>query len=133
MLQGTPSELNHQPHFDVAGSIRQAAREAVSEARDTHATRAAADREVHNLIVDIEKLIERMKHATDPELTLVRAKVEASIAAVRQAIFDGAGQIQRQAQEAIEAGDDFIRQRPWKAIGVASAAGLAIGLALGRR
>ncbi|HEY2675336.1 MAG TPA: hypothetical protein VGI65_00100 [Steroidobacteraceae bacterium] len=133
MLETTANQRNHQAHFDVAGSIRQAAREAAREARDTHAVRAAADLEVHNLIIDIEKLIERMKQATDPELTLVRAKVEASIAAVRQAIFDGAGQIQRQTQEAIEAGDNFIRERPWKAIGVASAAGLAIGLVLGRR
>ena len=133
MLEATPSDCNHQPYFDVAGSLRQAAREAAREARDTQAVRVAADREVHNLIRDIEKLIERMKDATDPELTLVRAKVEASIAAVRQAIFDGAGHLQRQAQEVFEAGDSFIRQRPWKAIGVASAAGLAIGLVLGRR
>jgi ElaB/YqjD/DUF883 family membrane-anchored ribosome-binding protein len=133
MWEAGASERYHQPHFDVAGSIQQAAREAVREARDIHAARAAPDSEVHHLIIEIEELIERIKSATDPELTLVRTELEASIAAVRQAIFDGAGQIRRHAQEAIESGDNLIRQRPWKAIGVASAAGLAIGLVLGRR
>jgi len=95
--------------------------------------RLAANREVHGLIVDIEELIERMKDATDPELTLVRAKVEASVGAVRQAIFDTEEQVQRRAQEAIEAAENYVRQRPWEAIGVASAAGLAIGFVLARR
>jgi ElaB/YqjD/DUF883 family membrane-anchored ribosome-binding protein len=93
----------------------------------------AANREVLALIAEIEESIDRMKDAADPEFTLVRAQVEASIGAVRQAIFDTGEQMQRHAQGAIEAGDNYVRQRPWEAIGVASAAGLAIGFVLGRR
>jgi ElaB/YqjD/DUF883 family membrane-anchored ribosome-binding protein len=121
-MQVSANESGHQPRF--------AAHDA---AREAHEARLAAKREVHGLIVDIEELIEQMKDATDPELTLVRAKVEASIAAVRQAIFDTAKQLKSQTRGTIDAGDNYVRERPWEAIGMASAAGLAIGFVLGRR
>jgi ElaB/YqjD/DUF883 family membrane-anchored ribosome-binding protein len=117
-------------------SIKIAARDAAREARegyDARDARLAANREVLALIAEIEESIDRMKDAADPEFTLVRAQVEASIGAVRQAIFDTGEQMQRHAQGAIEAGHNYVRQRPWEAIGVASAAGLAIGFVLGRR
>jgi ElaB/YqjD/DUF883 family membrane-anchored ribosome-binding protein len=129
----TVDEFEHEPHFNISGSINKAAHNAAREAREAHDARLEADREVHVLIAEIEELIDRMKEAADPELTLVRTKVEASIEAVRQAVLEAAEQVQRQTLEAIEAGDNFMRQRPWEAIGVASAAGLALGFVLGRR
>jgi ElaB/YqjD/DUF883 family membrane-anchored ribosome-binding protein len=125
--------FRYEPKASISTSIKIAARDAAHEAREAYEARLAANREVLGLIAEIEESIDRMKDATDPEFTLVRAKVEASIGAVRQAIFDTGEQMQRHVQGAIEAGDNYVRQRPWEAIGVASAAGLAIGFVLGRR
>jgi ElaB/YqjD/DUF883 family membrane-anchored ribosome-binding protein len=132
-METTVNELNHDPRLSIGKSINKAARDAVGEVRELREARVLADREVRNLIADIQDLIARMKDAADPELSLLRAKVEASISAVKQTIFDRAEQVQRRTQQALEAGDQFVRQRPWEAIGVASAAGLAIGFVLGRR
>jgi ElaB/YqjD/DUF883 family membrane-anchored ribosome-binding protein len=41
--------------------------------------------------------------------------------------------VQRQAKEALEAGDRYVRDQPWDAIGIAAVAGLAIGFLVGRR
>ncbi len=132
-METTVNELNHESRLNIGKTISKAARDAVGEVRVSQEARMAADREVRNLIADIQELIVRMKDAADPELSLLRAKVEASISAVKQTIFDRAEQVQRRTQEAFEAGDNYVRQRPWEAIGVASAAGLAIGFVLGRR
>jgi ElaB/YqjD/DUF883 family membrane-anchored ribosome-binding protein len=132
-METTANEFNHEPRLNIGKTIKKAARDAVGEVRELREARIVADQEVRNLIADIQELIARMKDAADPELSLLRAKVEASISAVKQTIFDRAGQVQRRTQQALEAGDNYVRQRPWEAIGVASAAGLAIGFMLGRR
>jgi ElaB/YqjD/DUF883 family membrane-anchored ribosome-binding protein len=63
----------------------------------------------------------------------VRAKVEAAVATTKKAISEGAEQVQRQAKEALDAGDRYVRDQPWEAIGIAAVAGLAIGFLVGRR
>jgi len=51
----------------------------------------------------------------------------------KRSIGDGAGQIRRQAREAWAAGDRYVHNQPWEAIGVAALAGIAIGYLVSRR
>jgi len=51
----------------------------------------------------------------------------------KKAISDGSEQLQRQAKEAFEASDRYVRDQPWEAIGIAALAGLAIGFLVGHR
>ena len=108
-----------------ARSLRDAARDA--------ARRAAGNPEVEKLIADVEELIRRVGDAADPELARLRAKVESTVATTKKAISDGTEQVQRQAKEAFEASDRYVRAQPWEAIGIAALAGLAIGFLVGRR
>jgi ElaB/YqjD/DUF883 family membrane-anchored ribosome-binding protein len=93
----------------------------------------AANQEVRKLIADVEELIRRVADAADPELARLRAKVESTVATTKRAISDGTEQVQRQAKDAFEASDRYVRDQPWEAIGIAAIAGLAIGLLVGRR
>jgi len=115
-------ELRHDGKT-VKGAARDAARQA----------RVAANQEVHKLIADVEDLVRRVGDAADPELARLRAKVESTVATTKRAISDGTEQVQRQAKEALEAGDRYVRDQPWDAIGIAAVAGLAIGFLIGRR
>ena len=124
---GTPAnDLNHELRRDAA-TVRGAARDAGRQAR------TAANQEVRRLIADVEDLIRRVGDAADPELARLRAKVEATVETTKSAISEGAEQVQRQAREALQAGDRYVRDQPWEAIGVAALAGLAIGFLVGRR
>jgi ElaB/YqjD/DUF883 family membrane-anchored ribosome-binding protein len=107
----------------IRGAARQAARQA----------RVAANHEVRKLIADVEELLRRVGDAADPELARLRAKLESTVATTKKAISDGTEQVQRQAKEAFEASDRYVRDQPWEAIGIAAIAGLAIGLLVGRR
>ena len=115
-------ELRHDGKT-IRGAARQAARQA----------RVAANHEVRKLIADVEELLRRVGDAADPELARLRAKVESTVATTKKAISDGTEQVQRQAKEAFEASDRYVRDQPWQAIGIAAIAGLAIGFLVGRR
>jgi len=109
----------------------RAARHAAGEG--VRRVRAAGNREVQNLIADVEDLVSRVGEAADPEIARVRAKVENALSAAKQAIADGAAQVQRQARDAVAAGDQYVRKQPWQTIGIAALAGLAIGFLVSRR
>lgn len=122
----TANDLDRELHRDKA-TIRGAARDAARHAR------SAANQEVSRLIADVEDLIRRVGDAADPEIARLRAKVESAVATTKSALSEGADQVQRQAKEALQAGDRYVRDQPWEAIGVAALAGLAIGFLVGRR
>jgi ElaB/YqjD/DUF883 family membrane-anchored ribosome-binding protein len=108
-------------------TIKDAAREAAQQAG------AAAGEEVQNLIADVEDLIDRVGDAADPEIRRLRSKVTAALATTKKSIAEGVEQVQGQAKQAIDASDQYVRNQPWEAIGIAALAGLAVGFLLARR
>lgn len=109
------------------GTEVEAAREASRQAR------AALRQEVRKLIAGVENLLRLVRNAADPEVARVRAEVESAAAATKRALAERAGEMRRQASETLEAGDRYVREQPWQAIGVAAISGVVIGLLLGRR
>src|SRR5262249_22779138 len=132
LQEKTSHHERHTPMASPANDLDRDLHTAQGAARDAarHA-RLAANQEVRRLIADVEDLIRRVGDAADPELTRLRAKVEAAVANTKTAISEGAEQVQRQAREALQAGDRYVRDQPWEAIGVAAIAGLAIGFLVG--
>jgi ElaB/YqjD/DUF883 family membrane-anchored ribosome-binding protein len=108
-------------------TIKNAAREAAQQAG------TAAGEEVQNLIADVEDLIDRVGDAADPEIRRLRSKVAAALAITKKSIAEGVEQVQGQAKQAIDASDQYVRNQPWEAIGIAALAGLAVGFLVARR
>jgi ElaB/YqjD/DUF883 family membrane-anchored ribosome-binding protein len=108
------------------GTEVEAAREASRQAR------AAVRQEVHKLIAEVENLLRRVRDAADPEVARVRAEVESAVGATKKALAERVGQVRRGAGERLEAGDRYVHERAWRAIGVAAISGLVIGLLLAR-
>jgi ElaB/YqjD/DUF883 family membrane-anchored ribosome-binding protein len=124
-MESKPNDLERGPHAaqETRGTVRHAAHEA----------RTAASREVDRLIADVEELLRRVTDAADPELVRLRARLQETVATTKKAVGDGAGEVQRRAKAALQAGDRSVRDRAWEAIGIAAVAGLAIGFLAGRR
>ena len=125
-MEPAANDLDRELRHD-AKTVKGAARDAARQAG------VAANQEVRKLVADVEELIRRVGDAADPELARLRAKVESTLATTKKAISDGTEQVQRQAKDAFEASDRYVRDQPWEAIGIAAIAGLAIGLLVGRR
>jgi ElaB/YqjD/DUF883 family membrane-anchored ribosome-binding protein len=105
----------------------QAAREVSRQAR------TAVRQEVSTLIAEVEKLLQCVRAAADPEVVRVRAEVENAVAATRRALVARVDQVRRQASDTVEAGDRYVREQPWQALGIAAISGVVIGLLLGRQ
>ena len=95
--------------------------------------RSAGGQEVQDLMADVQDLLGHVAHVADPEVARVRAKVEAGLASAKNAIGESGDQIRKKAGYAMAAGGDYVRDRPWQAVGIAAAAGVLVGFLVGRR
>jgi ElaB/YqjD/DUF883 family membrane-anchored ribosome-binding protein len=105
------------------------------KARDASAGafRDAGGPELNNLIADVQDLLSRLAHVADPEIARLRSKVSQGLAAAKKTVADGTDHVQQQAKRAMSAGDGYVRDQPWQAIGIAAAAGLVVGFLVARR
>src|ERR1700688_4944003 len=95
--------------------------------------KAAASSEIKNLLADVEDLMARIADLKDADVVRVRGKVQHAIDAAKQSLADGAGSIRRQAQDIATTADDYVRDSPWQAIGIAALVGAVVGILATRR
>ena len=102
--------------------------------------KAAASSEIKNLIADVEDLMARIADLKDADVVRVRSKVQRAVDATKQSLADGAETIRqraqdvaKQAQDIASTADDYVRDRPWQAVGIAALVGAVVGILASRR
>jgi ElaB/YqjD/DUF883 family membrane-anchored ribosome-binding protein len=95
--------------------------------------RSATGQELSDLMADVQDLLGRVAHVADPDVVRLRAKVADALSAAKASIAHGSDSVQRHAKNAINAGDGYVHDQPWQAIGIAAAAGLVVGFLVARR
>jgi ElaB/YqjD/DUF883 family membrane-anchored ribosome-binding protein len=110
-----------------AESLRQHAGRAAGEIK------SVAAEEVQNLIADVEDLVARLADLNDADVASLRNKVISTIAATKESLADRAGTFKRQAQNVWSEADDYVRESPWVAVGLAALVGAVAGILVARR
>jgi ElaB/YqjD/DUF883 family membrane-anchored ribosome-binding protein len=95
--------------------------------------KSAASGEIKSLIADVEELMARIADLKDADVVRVRGKVQRAVDATKQSLADGADAIRQQAQKAAGTADDYVRESPWQAVGIAALVGAIIGILATRR
>ena len=95
--------------------------------------KAAASSEIKNLIADVEDLMARIADLKDADVARVRGKVQRAVEATKQSLADGADTIRQHAQNVASTADDYVRDSPWQAIGIAALVGAVVGILATRR
>jgi ElaB/YqjD/DUF883 family membrane-anchored ribosome-binding protein len=95
--------------------------------------KAAASSEIKNLIADVEDLMARIADLKDADVVRVRGKVQRAVDATKQSLADGAETIRQHAQNVASTADDYVRDSPWQAIGIAALVGAVVGILATRR
>lgn len=98
-----------------------------------HDVRAAASSEIKNLIADVEDLMARIADLKDADVVQMRGKVQRAVDATKQSLADGADAVRQHAQKAASTADDYIRESPWAAVGIAALVGAVVGILATRR
>ena len=115
------------PAADVLGEGVRTAGEAARRAR------MQGDAEIEKLISAIQELIAHIGQSSDPVVVRLAHRVKDAVGTARQTLADRGARLQQRAHEAFDAGDGYVRGRPWQMIGVAAVAGVVLGLLVSRR
>ena len=114
---------------DAADSLSRASRDAAADFRARNGeTRDFAGHELRAFLADVEELVKRVANISDAEVARVRVKVANGLNDARRAATDAAANLRERARVAMDATDEYVRGRPWAAIGIAAALGLVIGV-----
>jgi ElaB/YqjD/DUF883 family membrane-anchored ribosome-binding protein len=92
-----------------------------------------ASSEIKSLIADVEDLMARIADLKDADVERVRNKVQRAVDATKQSLADGADAIRQRAQDVASTADDYVRDRPWQAVGIAALVGAVVGILATRR
>jgi ElaB/YqjD/DUF883 family membrane-anchored ribosome-binding protein len=95
--------------------------------------KAAASGEIKSLIADVEDLMARIADLKDADVVRVRGKVQRAIDATKQSLSDGADALRQHAQSVAGTADDYVRDSPWQAVGIAALVGAVVGILATRR
>jgi ElaB/YqjD/DUF883 family membrane-anchored ribosome-binding protein len=95
--------------------------------------KAAASSEIKNLIADVEDLMARIADLKDADVVRVRGKVQRAVDATKQSLADGADAVRQRAQDVANTADDYVRDSPWQAVGIAALVGAVVGILATRR
>jgi ElaB/YqjD/DUF883 family membrane-anchored ribosome-binding protein len=89
-----------------------------------------ANEELRILISNVEDLVEQLSTAADPELKRLRRQAQTALANAKAAV--DRSHLGDQARELAEQGQEYVRSRPWTALGFVALCMLAVGVWTGR-
>jgi ElaB/YqjD/DUF883 family membrane-anchored ribosome-binding protein len=100
--------------------------------------KAAVDTPFEELFDGVDDLIRRVADVENPEIRKIRARVHAAMVAAKGvaakgAFENGAKQLRPQAAQIAGRTDDYLRDYPGQALGVALLVGLGLGLIVSSR
>ena len=85
------------------------------------------------VVADAEALLRATAGHAGEKIQEARTRAEESLAAARERLVDTEDDALRQARELVSNGEEYVRQNPWAAVGIAAGVGVLVGLLLGRR
>jgi len=85
------------------------------------------------VVNDADELLKATAGQAGERMSEARSRVEASVRAARKRMSDLQDDVVAQTKEVADQADAYVRKNPWQAVGIAVAAGVIVGLMIGRR
>lgn len=100
---------------------------------DSANQRARVMQDIELTIEDAQALLRMTAHEVGEEAAQIRARVQERLHRATQELQNLKEAAIENTKEAAQATEAFVQEHPWKALGIAAAAGLVIGLLISRR
>jgi ElaB/YqjD/DUF883 family membrane-anchored ribosome-binding protein len=84
--------------------------------------------DLRTLVADAEELLKVTTNQAGEKIGAARQKIEQSLTEGRKALADAEKTLVMKSKECAAIADDYVRENPWSAVGIAAAIGLAFGL-----
>jgi ElaB/YqjD/DUF883 family membrane-anchored ribosome-binding protein len=88
--------------------------------------------DLKTLISDAEELLKASANQAGEKISVARQKIEQSLVEGKKSLADAEKLVIKKGKEAADVADDYVRENPWSAVGIAAAAGLVLGLLMRR-
>ena len=85
-------------------------------------------RDLKSLVTDAEELLKATASQAGEKIAIARQKIEQSLVEGKKALADAETTLVKKSKECAEIADDYVRENPWNAVGIAASVGLVIGL-----
>jgi ElaB/YqjD/DUF883 family membrane-anchored ribosome-binding protein len=95
------------------------------------AEKLAAD--LRLVIADTEALLRATAGQAGETIAAARAKVKDSLESAKDELGLFGEEAAEQARAVVSATDDYVREHPWQAVGIAALVGIALGLLMSRK
>jgi ElaB/YqjD/DUF883 family membrane-anchored ribosome-binding protein len=91
--------------------------------------------DLQTVVADAEALLKATAHQAGEKVQEARARAEESLSAARERLSEVKDSATERARELAGEGDEYVRNNPWQAVGIAAGVGLLVGLlvSMGRR
>ena len=99
-------------------------------------TDVAKDKLVADLkvvVADAEELLRATASQAGEKVSAARERIQASLATAKLKLADGERVVREKTEKAAKATDEYVRENPWQAVGIAAVAGLVLGVLISRR
>ena len=89
--------------------------------------------DLKTLVGDAEELLKVTANQAGEKITTARQKIEQSLVEGKKALADAEKSFVKRSKECAEIADDYVRENPWSAAGIAAGVGLLLGLLIRNR
>ncbi len=99
---------------------------------DGETTKERLVSDLKTLIGDAEELLKATTTQAGEKIAVARQKIEQSLIEGKKALADAEEVVIKKSKECAEIADDYVRDNPWSAVGIAAGVGLVLGLLIRR-
>jgi len=85
------------------------------------------------VVADAEELLRATASQAGEKVSAARERIQASLATAKVKLTDAERVLVDKTKETAKAADEYVRENPWQAVGIAAAAGLVLGVLISRR
>lgn len=98
---------------------------------DVNKEKLVADLKV--VVADAEELLRATASQAGEKVSAARERIQASLATAKVKLSEAERALLEKTKEAAKATDEYVRENPWQAVGIAAGAGFLLGLLISRR
>ncbi|HWO43194.1 MAG TPA: DUF883 family protein [Candidatus Eisenbacteria bacterium] len=84
------------------------------------------------LVADAEELLKATASQAGDRIAVARQKIEQSLTEGKKSLADAEKVFIEKSKEAADMADDYVRENPWGAVGIAAGVGFLVGLLIRR-
>ena len=105
----------------------------VTEAEAEQITKGKLMEDLRAVVADAEELLKATADQTGERIAAARGKAEESLKAARARLDEQEAALMLKTKAVAKATEDYVKDNPWKSVGIAAAAGLVLGILAKRR